>query len=197
MAVDIRPAEQRDALALAALLDISGGGLPAHVWSERAAGQCSLFEVARSHAMREDQEAGFSYRHATVATFEEEVVAMILGYRQPNRFDPAEIEAAPAPLRPVLELVQQAPGSFYLHALAVFPDFRRQKIGDLMLDYAEKRAWRDGATSISLVVSSENQAGVRLYEGKGYAAGERRPVLPYAGMVHGGDWVLYMKNVSG
>jgi hypothetical protein len=38
---------------------------------------------------------------------------------------------------------------------------------------------------------------VRLYERTGYLKRERRPLTPYPGCPHGGDWVLMTKALGG
>lgn len=194
MGIEIRPAVRSDALALAALYDIAGNALPSFLWARIAANAASVFEVGRGRAQRDD--ASFSWRNATVAIFDEEVVGMAIGYRQPRRFDRDAIEKANRAAQPVLELEALAPDSWFFSALGVFPDFRSQGVGSRLLDLAVKRAWRDGAKVISHIVIEGNEGAVRLFLRKGYAIVERRPSVRYTGAVHAGDWLLMSRAVQ-
>jgi hypothetical protein len=37
---------------------------------------------------------------------------------------------------------------------------------------------------------------MRLYERNGYREAARRPLIPFPGLAHGGDWVLMTKSVA-
>ena len=58
-------------------------------------------------------------------------------------------------------------GSPYIVSLAVAPEMRNQRIGSLLLAFAEERV-RDHATFLFLCVSSFNSAARRFYERNGY-----------------------------
>ncbi|WP_231373443.1 hypothetical protein [Thioalkalivibrio sp. ALE19] len=51
--------------------------------------------------------------------------------------------------------------------------------------------------SLSLIVAEENRDARRFYERLGYADVARRPLLPWPGCRHSGDWVLMTKPVPG
>ncbi len=60
------------------------------------------------------------------------------------------------------------PGEYYLANMAVFPEFRRQGLGRLLLADAEARARRQGCSRLALDVEAENRDAVRLYERAGF-----------------------------
>lgn len=63
----------------------------------------------------------------------------------------------------------------YIANIAVLPDFRRQGIGNSLLDSAEKIADEKGCRFISLEVRVSNNPAIRLYEKRGYISmGERK-----------------------
>jgi ribosomal protein S18 acetylase RimI-like enzyme len=42
-------------------------------------------------------------------------------------------------------------------------------------------------------VAEENGRAKALYESLGFAERDRRPIVPFPGFAHGGDWVLMVK----
>jgi ribosomal protein S18 acetylase RimI-like enzyme len=61
-----------------------------------------------------------------------------------------------------------APGSWYVDALAVAADARRQGVARALLADAEAIARAEGATGVSLDTGLENAPARRLYEASGY-----------------------------
>ena len=61
-----------------------------------------------------------------------------------------------------------APGSWYVDALAVAEDARRQGVARALLADAEAIARAEGATGVSLDTGLENAAARRLYEASGF-----------------------------
>ncbi len=191
--MDLRPARKSDAAALAILVDIAGEGMPSYMWSRmREPGQ-SVFEVGRARAARD--EGGFSYRNATVAEIGGEVAACLVDYRLDDPYDTGDLNVLPDMVRPLVELEAKAPGSWYINVLAAFPEFRGQGIGRRLLDLAEERGRAQGAKAASMIVASENEGAMRLYDRIGYREIARAPVVEYPGCGHGGDWVLMVKPI--
>jgi ribosomal protein S18 acetylase RimI-like enzyme len=189
----IRPATKRDALHMAALADIAGHGMPAWVWSQsREKGQ-SIIEVGRARAMRE--EGSFSYRNAHMLEADGEIAAMLLGYRQPDAMEPDDTSDMHEVFRAMTELEAEAPGSWYVNILGVFPEYRGRGFGRELLARAEAVAQAAGAGQMSLIVESENEGAWRLYERIGYAERARRPYVRFPGSTHDGDWVLMVKEI--
>ena len=60
------------------------------------------------------------------------------------------------------------PGEFYLANMAVYPEFRRQGLGRMLLADAEQRARELGCRRLALDVETENLEAVRLYEHCGF-----------------------------
>ncbi len=191
--MDLRPARKSDAAALAILVDIAGEGMPSYMWSRmREPGQ-SVFEVGRARAARD--EGGFSYRNATVAEIGGEVAACLVDYRLDDPYDTGDLNVLPDMVRPLVELEAKAPGSWYINVLAAFPEFRGRGIGRRLLDLAEERGRAQGAKAASMIVASENEGAMRLYDRIGYREIARAPVVEYPGCGHGGDWVLMVKPI--
>jgi len=64
------------------------------------------------------------------------------------------------------------PGEYYLANMAVYPEFRRQGLGRLLLADAEARARQQGCNRLALDVEAENRDAVRLYEHTGFVREE-------------------------
>ena len=198
----IRPARKADAAALAVLIDMAGEGMASWVWSDMASGHQSAFEVGRMRAGR--QEGAFSYRNAFVQTAQreeaqdgiEEIAGMVLGYRLDDPYVMPDLADMPAPFRPLVELEAEAPGAWYLNAIAVFADFRGRGFGARLLETAEDLARQSGAREIALIWAEENDLAAGLYRRFGYSERARRPLMLFPGARIGGDWVLLAKALK-
>lgn len=173
----LRPATPDDAPLLAKLIDIAGEGIPNWLWSGMAKAGESALEVGAQRARRES--GGFSYRHALVGERGGEAAGMVLGYRiaEPTAAERAAVPGLPAPIRPFVELEQEAVGSYYVNALAVLPGRRGGGLGTRLLRAAEAEGRRLGAARASIQVFEQNEGAVRLYRRCGYREAAARPVL--------------------
>jgi len=189
----LRPSRKSDAVALAALIDIAGEGLPVYLWNRMKPPEQSVFEFGRGRAARE--QGNFSYKNATVAEVGGEVVAALVDYRLEDPYETGNLAELPEVVRPLVMLESKAPGSWYINVVAAFPEFRGQGIGARLLALAEERGRAHGATSVSMIVASENAGAVRLYARSGYKETARASVVDYPGCAHGGDWVLLVKPI--
>jgi ribosomal protein S18 acetylase RimI-like enzyme len=194
MAVRLRPATREDAELLARLIDIAGEGFGTYLWSQSAAPGETALDVGRRRAQRED--GGFSYRNATLAEVDGKVAALLLGYRLADPYDAGDLQSVPATVRPLIELEAEAPGTWYVNALAAFPEYRGKGLGTLLLAEAENSARKTRVSSLSIIVAEQNEGAKRLYERAGYRAVARRPVVTFPGFAHTGDWLLMTKRVG-
>jgi ribosomal protein S18 acetylase RimI-like enzyme len=190
---NLRPARKDDARALAQLIDIAGEGFAKYLWSQSAQAGESALDVGIRRAQRED--GGFSYRNALVAETGGEVAGLLLGYRLADPYDTGDLAALPEMVRPLVELESLAPGSWYVNALAAFPEHRSRGLGTSLLNEADRLSRAANAKSVSLIVAEENAGAMRLYRRTGYRESARRPLVPIPGLDHGGDWVLMTKAV--
>jgi ribosomal protein S18 acetylase RimI-like enzyme len=190
----IRPATLRDATHLAALVDIAGEGLAGYFWSEMAGVGQSSFEVGRGRARRD--EGAFTWRNAVVAEVGGDVAGALVGYKIADIADPRDLEEAPPIVRPLAELEAEAPGHWYVNVLAVFPEYRGQGIGGALLRHADALGKATAPAGMAVIVASENEGAVRLYERTGYRPKARRPMVPFPGCKRGGDWLLLTRPHS-
>jgi hypothetical protein len=74
--------------------------------------------------------------------------------------------------------------------------FRNTATGDLGRGCLRRRSGsraRRRAPSLSLIVADANEGAMRLYLRSGYVEAGRRPLVPFPGLAHRGDWVLLTK----
>ncbi len=189
----LRPARKSDAANLAVLIDMAGHGLPAWLWQQAVErGEAiSAFEIGRTRALRE--EGGFSFRNAFVIEHEGEVAGMLLGYRQDDPYETGDLEELSSVLRPLVELESQAPGSWYVNAVAVFSEHRGSGFGKVLLGLAEEQAVAANADKVSLIVEDTNSAAIGLYLSLGYGVAARRPFVPFTSTQDADEWLLMTK----
>lgn len=193
--MEIRDATPQDAEDLARLIDLAGAGLPLYIWDGLRGADQTPLQFGALRAARD--EGSFSYRNAMVAEREGTVAGMVLGYRQPDPYEVGDLGDVPEVVRPLVQLEAEAPGSWYVNALATYEKFRGRGIAFALLEHCETRAAKTGAFGLSLIVASENAGAKRLYERAGYRVVGSRPVIPYPGGTHGGEWLLMLKEIAG
>ena len=85
----------------------------------------------------------------------------------------------------------EAPATFYIEGLSVFPEFAQRGVGSVLLALAQALAIERNFTELSLLVFAENTAAVSLYQKHGYREVDRRPISPHPRAIYSGD-VLQM-----
>ena len=188
----IRDARKRDCAALAQLINIAGEGLPLYLWRQMAGAGEDPWDIGRERATRDS--GGFSYRNSVVAEVEGNIVGALLGYpeaAEPDAIDPA---STPPMFVPLLELENLAAGTWYVNAVATFPDARGLGVGSQLMEWAEHRASALGLRGTSLIVSDANRGARRLYERLGYEETARRPMVREQWQNAGDNWVLMIKD---
>ena len=103
---------------------------------------------------------------------------MLLAYRLPAAADNDEDAAGyPEFARPLVELEQCVPDSFYINMLAAYPRFRGMGLGSALLGRVDALARAAGCSLISIEVFETNTGALRLYRRFGYQLRESRPVV--------------------
>jgi ribosomal protein S18 acetylase RimI-like enzyme len=101
----------------------------------------------------------------------------------------------PAMFRPLQELENEAPGTWYVNVLAVVPEQRRRGVGTALLRQAETSAAASGHRGISIIVSDANIEARRLYKVCGYSEGAARPMIKEGWQNAGKNWILLTKSL--
>jgi ribosomal protein S18 acetylase RimI-like enzyme len=189
-----RSGRASDAADLAALIDCASRGLLNWYWATLCEPGESALEKGRSR-IRRIADSPAHYAKWTVAEVDGENAGGFTGYRIPEPFEMAGGDDLPEVYTPMLELEQQAAGSWFLMALAVFVEFRGRGIGTALLREAEGHARTAHLSAVSILVESANLGAERLYRRSGYQEMARPPYIPVPGSRDDGDWILLTKEV--
>lgn len=193
--ISIRPAEKRDCRCIAELALMAGEGIPAYFWEQaRRLGQ-DILDVGAEKAASDS--ANFSWRNAQIALWGGRVAGMLLAYRLADTPDPQELQDCPAFLRPLIELEQCVPGSFYVNMLATYAKFRGRGVGTALMGLVDTLARESGCALSSIEVFEQNATALRLYQGVGYEEAARRRVVPHESHAMSGDVILLTRSVRG
>jgi len=191
--METRAATPDDCRAIAELALMAGDGIPGWFWAQIARpGEDIIDAGARSAA---SEQGNFSYRNTRIATVDRNIAGMLLAYRLPDADDAEDLNALPEFIRPVVELEQCVPGSYYINMIATYPRFRNRSIGTALMGLVDGLARHAGCTLSSLEVFEENEGALRLYRRLGYTPIERRPVVPHESHPHTGDIMLLTREV--
>ncbi|MCE3247819.1 MAG: acetyltransferase [Geminicoccaceae bacterium] len=177
----LRPARLEDCRRIAELFRISSDGIADYIWStlqDDYPGQAPI-EIGRQRYAREN--TAFSYQNCVVAERDGAVVALLHAFAITASDGARAADDVDPVLRPYAEL--EAPGSLYISALAVMPEWRGQGLGSRLLDAARERARTLGCPALSLICFAENSGARRLYQRQGFTVVDRRAVVPHP-MIH-------------
>lgn len=190
---DMKVGTPEDADAIAKLIDIAGEGIPTWLWAQECQIDQQPLEFGAARAAHQD--GGFSYTNTIMAKQKNDPLGMVLSYPI-NEAPDDDLETLPDPIKPFIELEKQSVGTWYINALAVFPDCQLRGIGTALLDKAEEIASSHRCSAMSIQVYEQNTGAVRLYKRHGYkqlssAAVIAHPCHPY----YTGDVLLLTKSI--
>jgi ribosomal protein S18 acetylase RimI-like enzyme len=188
----LRAAVEGDCADLAVLADMATRRLTSHLWGLAAQPGQSAFEVGRRIVHSET--GHFShFRNWRVAEVGGSIAGALCGgiLSAP----PTTTAAGAEVVGPLNALKGVAAGTWYLSALALYPERQRKGLGRAMLAEAETLARAAGADCITLMVGSFNTGARALYQQVSYAEWDRRAFLPFPGSDAGGDWILMRKDL--
>lgn len=140
-----------------------------------------------------------SYEHCWIAQDDSRVTGMM------HAFPVDDLAAAPsdprltpdrlAVLAPVSDLLRRADGTYYISAVAVFPEFRGSGIGQRLMATAGSDAQRLGFAELSLLSFEQNERATALYRRLGFEIAARSPVIPHPLIRHTGDLLLMIRRL--
>lgn len=191
--MEIRKATVDDCYAIAELALIAGEGIPAYFWGQTGdTDQDIIRNGARNAASETDN---FSYRNVHLAVMDSEISGMLLAYRLPDATETGDCADLPAFIRPLIELEQCVPGSFYINMLAAYPQYRNLGIGTALMSIVDQLALKAACKIISVEVFEQNRGALRLYQRLGFNTLEHRKVVPHPCHPYTGDIILLTKKV--
>ena len=83
-----------------------------------------------------------------------------------------------------------SPGSYYIHALSVFPEYTQRGIGSVLLGLARAQAVKNENSELSLYVFADNLGAISLYKKHGFQETGRRAFVPHPKLIYSGDVLL-------
>jgi len=185
-----RPATPADAPVLAELVTYAGEGLPLYLWDQMKEPGETAWDVGVRRAARD--EGSFSYRNAMIIEHDGRAAGALIGYGIAEEPEPVP-DDIPAMFRPLLELENLAPGTWYVNVLAVLPDLRGRGLGAQLLALAEEVGRAEDKQGMSIIVSDGNPGARRLYERTGYRFVAERPMVKEGWDNPGENWILLVK----
>lgn len=187
----IRNATRDDAPDMVRLINIADHGLPLWRWARLEGGKGDPWQAGRDSVQRDDQ--AVSWKNGTVATLGADVVALMIAYEMDE--SRANEAVSHAVFEPIRALKAQAVGSFYIHVLAAYAEYRGRGLGAVLMERAERMA---GKRDISLIVSDGNAPALRFYRRLGFVERARAPIVTAEGWkAEGGNWLLVTKPLGG
>ncbi len=185
----IRRATAADAAALAQFINFAGEGLPLYFWRRIASDGEDPWEIGRRRqAERVADSAAFVVDEGGGA------VACLTGYPIQEFPEPVG-DDEPDIFRPIIELENLAPLTWYVNILAAFPEHRGRGHGARLLALAEDIARDQKLPAMSIIISSGNEGARRLYERTGYVEIARRAIVKDGWDCDSDEWVLLIKRL--
>ena len=185
----IRPATVADAAALARLVNFAGEGMPLYFWRRIAGDGEDPWEIGR-------RRQGERVADSTIFVVDQGggAVACLTGYPVPAFPEPVGADE-PDIFRPLAELENLAPLTWYVNVLAALPEHRGRGFGARLLALAEDIARDRGLPAMSLIISSGNAGARRLYQRTGYVEIARREIVKDGWECASDEWVLLIKRL--
>ncbi|MEL7346899.1 MAG: GNAT family N-acetyltransferase [Pseudomonadota bacterium] len=182
-----RVATPADAPALASFITAASEGMAPYVWSQAVGPGGDIQAYGQARMARMAGGGGW-----VVAEHDGEVVAGLHGYPLPENPDPIPEDFEPM-FRPLQELEDAAPSTWYIHVLAARADARGQGWGTKLLDLAETICRDSGLATLSIIVADNNTGAARLYARHGFAEVDRRAMVKGGWQSDGTAWLLMTK----
>jgi len=189
----IRRAFKSDVDDIARLALIAGEGIPAWFWAQSSTEGQSVEEAGAMKLLSETE--NFSYHNAHVAEVDGKIAGMMLAYRLPDADTAEDLDDLPAFIRPLVELEQCVPASFYINMIATYPQFRNRSIGTKLIGIVDGLAANAGCTVASIEVFDQNEGALRLYQRLGFSIMKKRRVVPHQSHPYDGHIVLLTRQV--
>ena len=187
-----RRATLDDAAALAEFVELASEGLATYLWSRLGGPGRDPWSVGRERVCGEA--GGLSYRNAIVTELAARPAAGLISYPLADKPEPIA-DKLPAMLVPLQELMNLALGTWYVHVLAAYPEYRGKGQGSALLALADRLAEAGGKRGLSLIVSDTNTGARRLYESFGYQEAGQRRMVKEQWQHPGVNWVLLRKHL--
>jgi ribosomal protein S18 acetylase RimI-like enzyme len=180
--VNYRMGQPEDAKAIAVLFDMANAGLASQTWEQEAQAGETWMDVAERAILEPQSELG--YATTLVAEMDGNVIGMLICTQQPSELPFFDLSAIAENQRPFIVLRQKMPGAFLLRDMAVFPEYRGQRIATQLLDLAIGAAYFMNFETVFAIVHETNTKLLAHYDKRGmkvidsYEAGSHPAYAP-------------------
>lgn len=193
-----RAAKIDDCYKIAELFRIASDGVADYTWTTLQADYpgLSLIEIGAKRYARE--QTNFSYQNCIVTERDDEIIGMMVTFPSPEVEEKAangsqttnEPNNSPTEPDVLAPYSMEAPGTWYICAIALFPEFRGQGLGTQFLSIARQQAQEQGYGELSLLCFEQNTGAKKLYDRNGFKVIDRASVVPHPLIHHTGDILL-------
>ncbi|MDB9524952.1 GNAT family N-acetyltransferase [Oscillatoria sp. CS-180] len=197
-----RDAAIEDCPTVAQLMRIASDGVCDYIWSLQQKEFPSLTPIEIGAKRYAEDEGNFSYRNCTIALSSDRsenlpIQGMVMAFAVPPETAVESPQDLPEEigLEILAPYMMEHPNSWYICALAVFPQYRGQGIGTQLLDLAIKQAKERRLPTLSLLCFEQNTGALRLYQRYGFEIIDHAKVVPHPLIHHTGDILLMTKSV--
>ena len=189
MSIEIRPARVADIPQMASLSIQAMGGF-AEIMYEGAIPGRTVQQLVEHRLSRAGETSSFV--NSRIAEDEGAVLGGLHAFPKDHAAEDRDDLLIPEAVFHIFEPFQklEAPGSYYINVVAVYPEYRGQGVARRLMAAAESEARSQGFETASLHVYAENHGAVALYEKLGYREIGRQPLIPDPRLYFGGDLLL-------
>ena len=193
MDIQIRSAIADDVPDLAKLTLFSGDGYFDAIYHDLIPGTPTDEIVERRFHF---DGATASYSNCWVATARSQLLGMVHAYPTDDTASDPPDPLIPEDRKYLFEMWNlEAPGSFYINAIAVYPEHRGVGVGNVLMSRVSSSARERGFETLSLHVFAQNTRAVELYRRIGFEVVGRTPVVEHEMLVHSGDLLLMTRQL--
>ncbi|MGA7932546.1 MAG: GNAT family N-acetyltransferase [Kovacikia sp.] len=197
-----RSATHDDCHPIAQLMKIASDGVSEYVWSTLTDEYPGLTPLEIGAQRYANPNSLFSYKNCVLAEQAGEIIGMMLTFpvedaeetgtdhASPNDSSLTHVLTQPSEPDVLAPYSLEAPGTWYICALGLFPEFRGQGIGTQLLGIAHQQAAEQGFSELSLLCFEQNTGALKLYQRYGFRVIDRNRVVPHPLIHHTGDVLL-------
>lgn len=175
------------------LADVATRRLTSFLWEQMAAPGQSAFEIGRNIIFNNESDF-IHFKNWLVLEHEGQLVGALNGYiiPEPSSLATHSLEV----LKPLNELKTIAAGTWYISAVAVYPEHQGKGLGKRLLVEAENIARAARRDRITLMVGSFNPRAYDLYARTGFKEWGRRAFVAFPGSDEPREWILMAKDLK-
>ncbi|MGB3510545.1 MAG: GNAT family N-acetyltransferase [Microcoleaceae cyanobacterium] len=188
--ITYRRAYPTEAAEIAKLINMASGGMIDFLFHDLTTDLTTLEIITMAV---ENQVGELSYRQIEVAIFEEMVVGIANSYSATKHqiTDSMKTFFPPDRLAVVREFYETSiEDSYYLNALAVLPEYRRQSIGKALISRIKKKGINLGFSDLSVIVWTDNTEAIIFYKNQSFREVKSIPIIYHPLLPHSEGCIL-------